>query len=78
MHDEFAGRGVGKALMTALVDLADNWIGLMRVELEAFADNERAIAMYRHFGFVEEGRQQQGLLQRRQPTSTRVLMARVR
>jgi putative acetyltransferase len=29
----------------------------VRVDLEASADNERAIAMYRRFGFVEEGRQ---------------------
>ena len=57
VHDEFAGRGAGQALMRALLDLADNWIGLVRVDLEANADNERAIAMYRRFGFVEEGRQ---------------------
>ncbi|HEY1587571.1 MAG TPA: GNAT family N-acetyltransferase [Polyangia bacterium] len=57
VHDEFAGRGVGRALMHALLELADKWIGLVRVDLEASADNERAIAMYRRFGFVEEGRQ---------------------
>ncbi|HEY1586524.1 MAG TPA: GNAT family N-acetyltransferase, partial [Polyangia bacterium] len=57
VHDEFAGRGAGQLLMTALLDLADQWIGLVRVDLEANADNERAIAMYRRYGFVEEGRQ---------------------
>jgi L-phenylalanine/L-methionine N-acetyltransferase len=57
VHDEFAGRGAGQLLMTALLDLADQWIGLVRVDLEANADNERAIAMYRRCGFVEEGRQ---------------------
>jgi putative acetyltransferase len=57
VHDEFAGRGAGQLLMQALLDLADNWIGLVRVDLEASASNERAIAMYRRFGFVEEGRQ---------------------
>ncbi|HEX9100935.1 MAG TPA: GNAT family N-acetyltransferase, partial [Polyangia bacterium] len=46
VHDEFAGRGAGKLLMTALLELADNWIGLVRVDLEASASNERAIAMY--------------------------------
>ena len=56
VHDEFHGRGAGQALMRALLDLADNWIGLLRVDLEANADNERAIAMYRRFGFLEEGR----------------------
>jgi putative acetyltransferase len=55
VHDEFAGRGAGQALMRALLDLADNWVGLVRVDLESNADNERAIAMYRRFGFVDEG-----------------------
>jgi putative acetyltransferase len=55
VHDEFAGRGAGQALMQGLLDLADRWIGLMRVDLEANADNQRAIAMYRRFGFVDEG-----------------------
>jgi putative acetyltransferase len=57
VHDEFAGRGAGQLLMKGLLDLADQWIGLVRVDLEANADNERAIAMYRRYGFVEEGRQ---------------------
>ena len=57
VHDEFHGRGCGQALMRALLELADKWIGLTRVDLESFVDNERAIAMYRRFGFVDEGRQ---------------------
>jgi L-phenylalanine/L-methionine N-acetyltransferase len=57
VHDEFAGRGAGQLLMKGLLDLADQWIGLVRVDLEANAENERAIAMYRRFGFIEEGRQ---------------------
>jgi len=57
VHDEFAGRGAGQLLMKGLLDLADQWIGLTRVDLEANAENERAVAMYRRYGFVEEGRQ---------------------
>jgi len=49
------GRGVGKALMQALCDYADNWAHLLRLELNVFADNERAIALYRRFGFEHEG-----------------------
>ena len=30
--------------------------GITRIELEVFAANERAFALYRKFGFVEEGR----------------------
>jgi putative acetyltransferase len=50
------GRGVGRLLMQSLCDLADRWLGLLRVELTVYADNHRAQALYRRFGFVEEGR----------------------
>jgi L-phenylalanine/L-methionine N-acetyltransferase len=53
--DEWHGRGVGTKLMQAALDLADNWIGLRRLELEVFADNEPAIRLYEKFGFVREG-----------------------
>jgi putative acetyltransferase len=41
--------------MTAILDLADGWLMLKRVELCVFTDNERAIALYRSMGFVVEG-----------------------
>ncbi len=49
------GQGVGSALMAALVDLADNWLNVFRLELTVYVDNERAIALYRKFGFETEG-----------------------
>lgn len=48
-------QGVGKALMQAICDYADRWIGALRIELTVFADNAPAIALYRRFGFVVEG-----------------------
>jgi L-phenylalanine/L-methionine N-acetyltransferase len=51
------GRGVGTALMQALMDYADNWLGVLRIELGVYADNLRAQALYRKFGFELEGRQ---------------------
>ncbi len=51
------GRGVGKALMAALLDYADNWGQVLRIELGVYVDNERAIALYKRFGFEIEGRQ---------------------
>ena len=50
------GRGLGRMLMTRLLEWADNWSGVLRVELLVHADNERAISLYRSLGFVEEGR----------------------
>jgi L-phenylalanine/L-methionine N-acetyltransferase len=56
VHDDFVGRGVGSALLAAAIECADHSLGLRRIELTVFADNAPAIALYRKFGFVEEGR----------------------
>lgn len=53
---EAQGRGVGSALMQAMVDQADRWLQVLRLELQVYADNAQAIALYRKFGFVLEGR----------------------
>lgn len=53
---EAKGQGVGTALMQALCDYADRWMGVLRIELTVFADNEAAVALYRKFGFQTEGR----------------------
>lgn len=49
------GKGVGSKLLTAALDVADNWMNLHRVELSVYADNEAAISLYRKFGFEDEG-----------------------
>jgi L-phenylalanine/L-methionine N-acetyltransferase len=48
-------QGVGTQLLQALCDYADNWLGLLRLELVVYADNDKAQALYRRFGFVQEG-----------------------
>lgn len=55
VQPEWQRQGVGTALMRALVDYADHWLGLLRLELEVYADNHKAQALYQRFGFVEEG-----------------------
>ena len=55
VHDAWTGRGVGSALMAAVLDLADRWLGLKRLELTVWADNAPAIALYEKFGFEREG-----------------------
>ncbi len=53
--DGWTGRRIGTALLAALVDMADNWLNLRRLELEVLAGNEPALALYRRFGFEPEG-----------------------
>jgi RimJ/RimL family protein N-acetyltransferase len=49
------GRGVGTALVAAAIDWA-RARGLHKLTLSVFPHNDAGIALYRKFGFVEEGR----------------------
>ncbi|ADM97846.1 GNAT family N-acetyltransferase [Dickeya dadantii] len=55
VHADFHGQGVGRALMAEMINLADNWLNLVRLELSVASENSRAIALYRSFGFETEG-----------------------
>jgi putative acetyltransferase len=55
VRDDWQGKGAGSALMQAMVELADKWLNLARIELEVYTDNEPAIHLYEKFGFVIEG-----------------------
>jgi L-phenylalanine/L-methionine N-acetyltransferase len=48
-------QGIGRSLMQAMLDWADNWGQVLRIELTVYADNAAAIALYQQFGFVHEG-----------------------
>lgn len=50
------GVGVGSALLAALISWAERSRTVHKLSLNAFAHNERALALYRKFGFEEEGR----------------------
>jgi putative acetyltransferase len=55
VHDDFIGRGIGAALLGELVEAADNWLAITRLELTVFTDNIPAIRLYEKFGFETEG-----------------------
>jgi putative acetyltransferase len=55
VRDDWQGKGVGTVLMQAVLDLADNWLNLTRIELRVYVDNAPAIALYEKFGFEIEG-----------------------
>jgi L-phenylalanine/L-methionine N-acetyltransferase len=53
-HD-WQGKGVGTELLRTVLDHADRWQALLRVELQVFTDNAAGIALYKKFGFEIEG-----------------------
>jgi len=52
--DRWQGRGVGQRLLEALLAAADE-VGAVRVELDVYVDNVRAIGLYEKLGFDREG-----------------------
>lgn len=52
---EWRGRGVGSALLAAAIEWARGQ-GLHKLSLSVFPHNEAGLALYRKYGFVEEGR----------------------
>ena len=62
VHDDHVGKGIGTNLLRALLDLADNWVGLRRVELTVNVDNERAVRLYERMGFEREGTRRADIL----------------
>jgi RimJ/RimL family protein N-acetyltransferase len=58
---QWRGRGVGWRLLNAALKKARRG-GFTRIELDVFADNARAIALYEKAGFVREGVQRDASL----------------
>lgn len=51
VHDDHHGQGIGSALMKAALDLADNWLNILKIELQVYTDNEAAINLCKKLGF---------------------------
>lgn len=62
VHDDWHSQGVGTQLMQAALDIADNWMGLVRVQLEVMVSNDAAVRLYERMGFQTEGRARAGTL----------------
>jgi len=54
-HPDWGRRGIGRSLMSAVLELADDWLHLHRLGLVVFVDNTHAIEMYAELGFAVEG-----------------------
>ncbi len=55
VHDDYHNQGIGSALLEALLQFADNGLGLQRIELTVYMDNAGAIHLYKKHGFQVEG-----------------------
>jgi putative acetyltransferase len=76
VHDDFVGNGIGNRLLAALIDTADNWWDLKRLELAVYTDNEAAVGLYKKHGFSEEGVKRQDVFRDGQYADT-LMMARI-
>jgi L-phenylalanine/L-methionine N-acetyltransferase len=77
VHKEYQGNGAGQKLMEALLDMADNWLMLVRVELTVYTDNQRAIKLYQKMGFESEGVKRKAAIRNGQ-YADEYIMARIR
>ena len=55
VHTDYQAKGIGRKILEKLLELADKWLLLKRVDLEVSTDNIFAIHLYESFGFVTEG-----------------------
>lgn len=55
--EKWRNSGIGTALLQALLDWAQSNQFIEKINLHVLSSNNRAIALYRKFGFSEEGRQ---------------------
>lgn len=63
VDEKYWNLGIGRALLKACIECALK-AGYEQLELEAVAENERAIALYKSEGFEEYGRNPKGFLSR--------------
>jgi ribosomal protein S18 acetylase RimI-like enzyme len=53
-HPDYRGSGVEHSLMDAALSLADQWLGLQRLEVTVYDDDESAVSFYEQYGFERE------------------------
>lgn len=50
IHPNYWGQGAGSAMMTTLLNIADNWLDLKRIQLEVYTHNTAAFNLYQPIG----------------------------
>lgn len=55
LQKKFWGNGYGKEAVEWMVQMGIKTLGLHRISLDVFASNQRAVAVYKKCGFLQEG-----------------------
>lgn len=55
IDDRYAGKKIGKTLVTTALDIGFTFIDLHKIELVVYVDNKHAIRLYESCGFIHEG-----------------------
>ena len=54
VHPDYRGSEVEHSLLDAALNLADQWLGLQRIEVIVYADDDPALSLYEQHGFERE------------------------
>ena len=77
VNSSWLGKGVGGAILRAMLDLADHWMQVTRIGLIVWSSNENAISLYQKHGFELEGTLRQFVFKEGRYEDA-LLMARIR
>lgn len=77
IREDQQGKGVARALIEELLAMSDGYLGLHRLCLTVWSDNDRAIRLYQSLGFEEEGRLRD-FVRREEGFGDAIKMARIR
>jgi RimJ/RimL family protein N-acetyltransferase len=76
VQEKYTGNGIGSSLLNQLLQLAVADKKVEKVYLEVFANNKRAISLYKKFGFIEEGRKKNHVKHRLNEYEDEILMSK--
>lgn len=55
VHPDYWRLGIGTALLEAVLNIADNWLNLTRLQINIFTNNKAGLSIFKKFGFASEG-----------------------